>query len=533
MYFKRVEMQGFKSFADPASIEFQDGITCIVGPNGSGKSNISDALKWVLGEQSPRALRGGKMEEVIFAGTAARKPKGMAEVTLVMDNSESGLPIDYSEVALRRRMYRSGESEYFINNSRCRLRDIRELIMDTGIGVDGYSIISQGEIMEIVGGRPESRRELFEAAAGIVKYRARKAESERKLGAASVNLERVEDIIGEVESRLGGLREDSEKAREYLLLRDKYRELEINITLKNIEVIKEKNEYIAEELAEISGRLDRLRERRAALDGEIGAERVKNEALEQEGNEIRDRLMASAREISEIRGRARLGEEKKLTLEKDKKRLSEEIAALEVKIKKEEENAASLAEKRTRAAAELVRLNDELAEKLERAGGFAGALNAKTRKIDGMKDSLYDFQRERASKESEAAGAAGFGETLERRRKQILEEKDSAGRAGAEIADKLKAAAGRGESLEEALASLEEKKNEAEAGYLEYKKRAEALGKEHESARMLFERLLARKKTIEEMESNYEGYSFGVRSVMRAGIPGLHGVVADLMEAPA
>ena len=179
MQFKKLSMHGFKSFAEPVNIEFDKGITCIVGPNGSGKSNISDALRWVLGEQSPKMLRGGKMDEVIFAGTDTRESRGMAEVNLVIDNSDKMLPIDFSEVSITRRMYRSGESEYFINNSQCRLRDIRELIMDTGIGVDGYSIIGQGKISEIINGKADTRREIFEEAAGIVKYRSRLKESSK------------------------------------------------------------------------------------------------------------------------------------------------------------------------------------------------------------------------------------------------------------------------------------------------------------------------------------------------------------------
>ncbi len=213
MYFKRMELNGFKSFADPVTIEFTEGMTCIVGPNGSGKSNISDAIRWVLGEQSPKMLRGGKMEEVIFAGTQSRKPKGLAEVTLVIDNSDHTLPIDYTEVGITRRMYRSGESEYMINRTPCRLRDIRELIMDTGIGVEGYSIIGQGKIADIISNKMDSRREIFEEAAGIVKYRNRKAETERKLESASQNLARVNDIASEIEGRIDGLKRDSEKAQ--------------------------------------------------------------------------------------------------------------------------------------------------------------------------------------------------------------------------------------------------------------------------------------------------------------------------------
>ena len=235
MYFKRIEMQGFKSFADPVNIELNDGVTCIIGPNGSGKSNISDALRWVLGEQSSRQLRGSKMQDVIFAGTATRKPKGMAEVTLVIDNSAGILPLEYNEVAVTRRMYRSGESEYLINGNPCRLRDIRELFMDTGIGVEGYSIIGQGKIADIVSSKPESRREIFEEAAGVVLYKTRKNEAENKLKAATVDLDRVRDIINEIEGRIDGLKEDSEKATEYLELKSRYKTLGINIILHNLE----------------------------------------------------------------------------------------------------------------------------------------------------------------------------------------------------------------------------------------------------------------------------------------------------------
>ena len=205
MQIKRIEMQGFKTIADPVCIELNDGITCIVGPNGSGKSNISDALRWVLGEQSPKQLRGNKKHEVIFAGTTRRTTKGMAEISLVVDNSSGMLPVDYNEVAVTRRMYRSGESEYLINGNNCRLKDVRELFMDTGIGVDGYSIIGQGKIQEIVSTKPENRREIFEEAAGIVSYKTRKQDAERKLVSASDNLERVRDIISEIEDRIGGL----------------------------------------------------------------------------------------------------------------------------------------------------------------------------------------------------------------------------------------------------------------------------------------------------------------------------------------
>ena len=310
MYFKRIEMHGFKSFAEPVVIEFHEGVTCIVGPNGSGKSNISDAIRWVLGEQSPKMLRGGKMEEVIFAGTASRKSRGMAEVTLVIDNSSGLLDIDYNEVAITRRMYRSGESEYMINNNQCRLRDIKELIMDTGIGVDGYSIIGQGKIADIVSNKPESRREIFEEAAGVVMYKSRKNEAERKLESTTGNLDRANDIIGEIEGRIDGLREDSEKAKEYLKLRERYQELEINITLKNVEKLEQSNQAIAEDVKNLTVSVEELSIKKKQLDEELLAGRQKSEHLEQLGTEARDNLLTKTQELNNLTNRSQLDDEK-------------------------------------------------------------------------------------------------------------------------------------------------------------------------------------------------------------------------------
>ncbi len=235
MRLKSIEMTGFKSFADRTFVEFGDGITAIVGPNGSGKSNISDAVKWVMGEQSAKSLRGGNMQDVIFSGTEKRKPLGFAEVTLVVDNSDRALKIDYDEVSVTRRVFRSGEGEYFINKTAVRLKDIHELFMDTGVGRDGYSIISQGKIAEILSSKPEDRRQMFEEASGITKYRYRKEEAERKLFRTNDNITRVNDIITELENQIGPLKSQSEKAKKYLLIRDQLRVLDVNVSLYNIE----------------------------------------------------------------------------------------------------------------------------------------------------------------------------------------------------------------------------------------------------------------------------------------------------------
>jgi chromosome segregation protein len=256
MYFKRLEIHGFKSFADPVVIDFDSGVTCIVGPNGSGKSNISDAIRWVLGEQSPRQLRGGIMEEVIFNGTENRKAAGMAAVTLIIDNSSRILDLDFTEVAVTRRLFRSGDSEYAINNNVCRLKDIRELFMDTGIGVDGYSIIGQGKIQDIVSNKPESRRRIFEEAAGIVSYKSKKAESEKKLIETNQNLEKIDGIVDELEGRVNTLKNDSEKAEQYLSLRKRYKELEVNIILKNIDNAADRAGKLLGEISDMKAKIE-------------------------------------------------------------------------------------------------------------------------------------------------------------------------------------------------------------------------------------------------------------------------------------
>ena len=234
MYLKSIEIHGFKSFANKIKFEFHNGITGIVGPNGSGKSNVADAVRWVLGEQKIKQLRSSKMEDVIFAGTENRKSLGFAEASLIFDNSDGALPIEYSEVVVTRKIYRSGETGYYINKTPCRLKDILELFMDTGIGKDGYSIIGQGKIDEILSNKSEDRRHIFEEAAGIVKYRVRKEETEKKLEQTKLNLLRINDILSEIEQNLEPLKNQSDKAKRFLELKQELKEIEIGLFLYNI-----------------------------------------------------------------------------------------------------------------------------------------------------------------------------------------------------------------------------------------------------------------------------------------------------------
>lgn len=533
MYFKKIEMHGFKSFAEPVVIEFNEGITCIVGPNGSGKSNISDAIRWVLGEQSPKMLRGGKMEEVIFSGTSSRKSRGMAEVTLVIDNEDGSLPIDYKEVAITRRMFRSGESEYHINGNQCRLRDIRELIMDTGIGVDGYSIIGQGKISDILSNKTESRREIFEEAAGIVMYRTKKAESERKLASTSANMERVRDIIGEIEGRIDGLREDSIKAKEYIQLRDRYKELEINIVLKNIENLELKNEYMKDDLAELALSLEKSREKKAELEKTLSEHNSRSESLEAISVETREKLLIAIEELNTMVNKGQVDRERLLAIEENTSRLQEELRLLAEKREKEQEGSTQYKEKMAELEGKLIETGRVLREKVAGYDQLSEEMAQLLAESDKYKNDIFDLTGSINSAKAEISSLQMLQETLERRQSALLEEKGTAGDNNRETLDQLNNIKREKKEIEETLGQLKAQAEEKRAAFAGQQAEERELSKKVEELRISLGRLEARKKTIEEMESNYEGYNYAVKHVMKSGLTGIHGVVAELIEVPA
>ena len=532
MVFKRIELNGFKSFADPVTIEFTDGITCIVGPNGSGKSNISDAIRWVLGEQSPKMLRGGKMEEVIFAGTQSRKPKGMAEVTIVLDNRNGLLPIDFSDVAITRRMYRSGESEYQINRSPCRLKDIRELIMDTGMGVEGYSIIGQGKIADIVSNKMESRREIFEEAAGIVKYRAKKAESERKLENASGNLARVNDIIGEIRGRIDGLAQDSRKAEEFLVLRDQYKEIEINITLKSIESVAEKNLTVLQELSELNTAVTAKKSERELLENQLRLKRQYAQDLETQTEVLRDAMAALSDEIHQITSRRDLSRERLTVLSRELERLDGERRVLEDKLRREEGNADQLNQAKAEVDRESLACKSDLAEKEQALRSVCEALYAEEKALQQHKDRMVELAGEKSAGQSEIDSMLSLKGTLLKRASHLESEGSQS-----EETDKLFTADLQKAREEVSLGVRKIAQLEAEIKALgisreEIAGRGSELGGALEEQTMKAGRLKTRQKLLQELEEAYEGYGGGVQFLMRRKLPGMIGVVGELIQVP-
>lgn len=374
MYLKSIEVQGFKSFANKILFEFHDGITGIVGPNGSGKSNVADAVRWVLGEQSAKQLRGAKMEDIIFSGTETRKPLGFAYVAITLDNKDHKLPIEYDEVTVARRVYRSGESEYLINGSSCRLRDVQELFLDTGIGKEGYSIIGQGQIDKILSGKPEDRRELFDEAAGIVKFKKRKAIAEKNLEEEKQNLFRINDILSEIEKQVGPLEKQSIVAKDYLRLRDELKTLDVNMFLQEYDRIHDGNKELDEKLeiakddyettqnayASTKEEYDKLELQIEEYDGVLESnrtllseEKLKKEKLEGEIKVLNEQINAAIQNESHYKSRA-------TAIEQDLKTAKGELLRYQLEKDANDEKLASLAKLQIEANEELNKIRDSI-----------------------------------------------------------------------------------------------------------------------------------------------------------------------------
>ena len=376
MYLKNIEVQGFKSFANKINFEFHNGITAIVGPNGSGKSNVADAVRWVLGEQSAKQLRGSSMQDIIFSGTEMRKPMGYAYVAITLDNSDHALPTDYEEVTVARRVYRSGESEYLINGTTCRLKDVAEMFYDTGIGKEGYSIIGQGQIDRILSGKPEERRELFDEAAGIVKFKRRKATALKKLEQERANLVRVSDILSELERQVEPLEKQSEVAKNYLQMKEELKKLDVNIFLIDnenakaaLEDCENKINIATGDRDAANGENDRLKEeygdieaRIAQLDAQIEEKRQKlsadsllKEKLEGEINVLKEKINSANISADHFRARQNTLNDDIAAKESEAERLVAEQTTLD-------KGCGELIQKRDEAVAELEKLQAEIEE---------------------------------------------------------------------------------------------------------------------------------------------------------------------------
>ncbi len=531
MYLKSLEIQGFKSFPDKISLTFDKGLTAVVGPNGSGKSNIGDSVRWVLGEQSTKTLRGNKMEDVIFSGTVARKPMGFAAVTLNIDNSDKTFPDMDDEVAVTRKLYRSGDSEYMINGKSCRLKDINELFMDTGLGRDGYSIIGQGRIAEIVGAKSNERRDIFEEAAGISKFRYKKLEAERKLTSAQENLVRLTDILSELEGRVEPLRIQSEKAAKFIKLAEQRKTLEISVWVNRLDELKGKLEALDEKILVSRNEYENIENDIRREEEKISEGYARMQESTVKSDELRQKMIEEEQEASGMKSGIAV-------FENDIKHCEEAIEAARRSIGNSEKNRQSLLDGKKSAESKISELTDELGklekEIAEAEKALAGAEAESSRlgenvdkagsEINGLyiKQSEYRFAVESAKNaireensrlEEISEGNTDFSRKLEEHRQRLSEaEKDK----------------------EKNSAANQELKNKLSGLEMLYKSRKNGF----EQAKAEFEKALyelkdrqQRRKILTDLENNMEGFAGSVKLVLKAGkqgrISGVLGTVAQ------
>ncbi len=532
MYLKSIEVQGFKSFANKIVFEFHQGITGIVGPNGSGKSNVGDAVRWVLGEQSVKQLRGSSMQDVIFAGTENRKPLSYAYVAITLDNSDHKLAIDYEEVTVARRLYRSGESEYLINGSPCRLKEVSELFYDTGIGKEGYSIIGQGQIDRILSGKPEERRELFDEAAGIVKFKKRKISAQKKLDNERENLVRVNDILAELERQVGPLEQQSQKAKTYLKKKEELKDYDVNMFLLESERIetqqkevKEKFDIVDAQLKESTAEKENIRAEYEKLEQDMSD-------MDEQINSIRENISNASVMKSRLESQIQILTEQIKAAEMTDEHLGSRLEAIE---KEKEERLKEKASYEEEKATLDIKLAESLAAQKQAQEGL-DAVQAKlsdfNKQIEKGQKELYELLNNKAGIQSRKQRCETMLEQTNIRKaeltKRLLDRKTREADLDAHLQEDEKAY----REVCEKIADLKAQQKDLEEKAKEWRFKARENSRLREEKQNLFHKRQSRLESLRGIAERYDGYGNSIRKVMeqKKDNPGLLGVVSDLIQ---
>ena len=532
MYLKNIEVQGFKSFAQKINFEFHNGITGIVGPNGSGKSNVGDAVRWVLGEQSAKQLRGGNMQDVIFSGTELRKPLSFASVAITLDNSDHKLPVDFEEVTVTRRLYRSGESEYRINGSSCRLKDINEMFYDTGIGKEGYSIIGQGQIDKILSGKPEERRELFDEAAGIVKFKRRKNTTLKKLEEEQQNLVRVTDILSELTKQLEPLERQSETAKIYLAKRENLKELDINMFLLEYEhtgnlirELEEKTRIAENQLKEAQDAHSRTKDEYERLEKILEELNERMEALREES---RDRAIRK----QQLSGEINVLHEQILAGEQNDSHYRSRLLAVQEDTEKKSADQEALEEQKADLQANLRAIDRKLADEQKKMDNIQSSIEECTQAVEDGKNEIIEILNSRANTKGKAQRFDAMKEQLDIRKAGISQRILSLKTQEEEQQSAIDQAQKEYDTITKAIQETREEGSrltkEIHAIQETLKQQNTQLEKEQTS----YHREASRLESLRNITERYDGYGNSIRRVMeqKNHVPGIRGVVADIIH---
>lgn len=533
MYLKRIEIQGFKSFANKIVFDFHNGITGIVGPNGSGKSNVSDAVRWVLGEQSAKQLRGGNMQDVIFAGTELRKPLGFAYVAITLDNSDHKLDIDFKEVTVSRRLFRSGESEYLINGSACRLKDISELFFDTGIGKDGYSIIGQGQVDKILNGRPEERRELFDEAAGITKFKRRKGLALKKLESERESLVRVNDILAELEKQVGPLEKQAKVAKEFLNLREELKIFDVNSYImeydgitQNLNEYKKREKLLSDDLADARNLLEKSKTDYEDITAEL-------KRLDEELDDVRNLIGNNTTRLQEINSHIEILKEQINSENKNNENLSYRGENIDSDIEKKQKELETLKEEKASLQNLLKEANERENALLSEFEDIDKKIDELAQRLDTLRLSSEEFNSRNADLRAKKERYKGILEQVRLRKSQmtqrLLESKTGQNTIELKIDEENKSL----NSVNESLHSAENTKDELESKKAAIHSEIIRFSKVASELQMKYQSESAKLTSLKDLAEKYDGYGIAIKKIMetRDRIGGIHGVVADIVKA--
>ena len=532
MYLKSIEVQGFKSFANKITFEFHNGITGIVGPNGSGKSNVGDAVRWVLGEQSAKQLRGGNMQDVIFSGTETRKPLGFAYVAITLDNSDHKLPIDYQEVTIARRLYRSGESEYLLNGTSCRLKDVNELFYDTGIGKEGYSIIGQGQIDKILSGKPEERRELFDEAAGIVKFKRRKNTAIKKLEEEQQNLTRVNDILSELTRQLAPLEKQAETAKVYLKKKEALKQLDIQMFLvemarirEQLKAVEEKYEIAQSDLEETCKSFDVTKTEYENLEKEL-------EILETEIQKSREQSTQKTLEKQNLENQIHLLQEQIHSAKQNETQYQERAVALDADIdkrKKEEQGYLEEQSQLEEKAAEFSRVQSQAQEAFKE---IAIEIHNLEEAIESGKNEIIEILNQRASIKGKLQRYDTMMEQISIRKVALNQRNLTLRSEVAQLDTSEEQYKTQKQEIEETIEKLIRQGNRCEDQIKKYQAEISRATQQLENEKTAYHREASRLESLKNITERYDGYGNSIRRVMeqKKNVSGIKGVVADLLK---
>lgn len=532
MYLKSIEVHGFKSFANKIVFQFHNGITGIVGPNGSGKSNVADAVRWVLGEQRAKQLRGGNMQDIIFAGTENRKPLGYAYVAITLDNSDHSLPVSYDEVTVARRLYRSGESEYLLNGVQCRLKDINELFYDTGIGKEGYSIIGQGQIEKILSGKPEERRELFDEAAGIVKYKRRKQTAQKKLEDEQQNLIRVNDILSELTRQLGPLERQAETARVYLKKKEELKAFEVNMFLTEFQSIKEslaqtqeKYQTASDDLENTRQEYEKARQEYDILEGEL-------EVIDQELKEFQERMTQDRLNKQRLENQIALLKEQINTAKLSDEHLQSRMNAITQELSQKEGEKHQSEEKQQTLSLKANEVREKSREAKARYQQIQWQMEEYNSSMENDKNEIIRLLNGRASIKAKQQRNATMMEQINIRKAQLNQQ---VLKLKSEESDQEYVLAGLREDYErigDQIEKLNEKSNQASEELSEVQSQLTKENQQMEVLQVEYHREASRLESLRNIAERYDGYGNSIRRVMeqKDREKGIHGVVADLIK---